>query len=380
MVRSIVAVHGADEHEALTGYMADQQVAIVTMTVTEHGYLRNEAGALDTTREDVTADAAAIETGEPVRTLPGRLLAGLLARQAADAGPITILSCDNLPDNGAVTRRILTDLAAVAAPQALEWLEANVDFATSMVDRITPATTQQDVETVAAHQGYLDVSPVPTEPFSEWVISGRFPAGRPAWEDAGVQLVEDVASHERRKLWLLNGSHSMLAYTAPLLGHHTIDEAVSDPRCLEWVNTFWDEAAAHLDLDETQVGQYREDLLRRYANSGVRHYLAQIARDGSQKLPVRTVPTLLAEREAGRLPVGSATTVAGWVLHLQGHGAPLEDAGSEPARKAATETDDTEAVTGVLNTLQPDLGEDDALVELVCDRVSILRHLAKKEG
>ena len=380
VVRSIVAVHAADEHEAFIGYVADPQVAIVTMTVTEHGYLRNEAGGLDTTREEITADAAAIETGDPVGTLPGRLLAGLLARQAADAGPITILSCDNLPDNGAVTRRVVTDLARAAAPQSLEWIEANVDFATSMVDRITPATTEQDTETVAQQQGYLDVSPVPTEPFSEWVVSGRFPAGRPAWEDAGVQLVDDVASHERRKLWLLNGSHSMLAYTAPLLGHQTIDEAIDDPRCLEWVNTFWDEAQRHLDLEEAQVGQYRDDLLLRYANTGVRHHLAQIAGDGSQKLPVRTLPTLLAEREADRLPVGSATTIAGWVLHLRGHGAPIGDAGSEPARQAAAAVDDTEAVIGVLNTLHADLGEDDALVELVSDRVSILRHLATKNA
>ena len=376
VITSIVAVHAADEHQAFLDYLARPEVAIVTMTVTEHGYLRGPDGALDLDREEVTADIAALQADQPVKTLPGRLLAGLRARQLAGSGPITILSCDNLPDNGAVTSRIVTDLARVAVPEALEWIEANVDFATSMVDRITPATTEEDVATVAAAQGYTDVSPVPTEPFSEWVVAGRFPAGRPAWQDAGVQLVDDVAPHERRKLWLLNGSHSMLAYTAPLLGHTTIDEAIADARCLEWVNTFWDEAQGHLDLDAAEVNQYRTDLLARYGNTGVRHQLAQIAHDGSQKLPVRTIPTVLAERAAGRLPVGAATTLAGWVLHLQGRGAPVNDAGSGPAQQAASAPEVTEAVTGVLNTLRAGLGEDGELVHLVVERVGYLKDLA----
>ncbi len=376
VITSIVAVHAADEHQAFLGYLARPEVAIVTMTVTEHGYLRDTDGGLDLDREEVVADIAALQADAQVRTLPGRLLAGLRARQASGGGPITILSCDNLPDNGAVTRRIVTDLARVAAPESLEWIETNVDFATSMVDRITPATTEDDVSTVAAEQGYDDVSPVPTEPFSEWVIAGQFPAGRPAWEEAGVKLVDDVAPHERRKLWLLNGSHSMLAYTAPLLGHTTIDEAIADPRCHEWVTTFWDEAQAHLNLGSAEVNQYRQDLLDRYRNRGVRHHLAQIARDGSQKLPVRTLPTVLAERAAGRLPVGAATTLAGWVLHLQGLGAPVDDAGSGPAREAAAAEGVPEAVSGVLGTLHAGLAEDAEFVQLVADRVGYLKDLA----
>ncbi|MGC0251664.1 mannitol dehydrogenase family protein [Pseudactinotalea sp. Z1748] len=375
VVRSIVAVHASDEHEAFLGYLRRAEVAIVTMTLTEHAYLRNEEGGLDSSLAEVTADVEALKDGRPVQTLPGRLLAGLLARRSAEAGPITLLSCDNLPENGDVTRRIVTDLAGIAAPEALDWIKQNVDFATSMVDRITPATTDEDIALVAREQGYDDVSPVPTEPFSEWVVSGTFPAGRPTWEAAGVQLAPDVAPHERRKLWLLNGSHSLLAYTGPLLGHRTIDEAIADARCLEWVNAFWDEAQRNLGLSDDLVGQYRQDLLERYGNTGVRHHLAQIAYDGSQKLPVRTLPTVLAERAAGRLPAGAATTLAGWVLHLRGQGAPVQDAGAGAAQEAAGAQDLAEAVAGVLNTLRAGLGQDAELVSLVVERVQYLQGL-----
>ena len=148
--------------------------------------------------------------------------------------------------------------------------------------------------------GYVDAYPVPTEPFSEWVVSGAFPAGRPRWEDAGATLVDDVEPFEQRKLWLLNASHSMLAYAGSIRGYQTIDEAIADPRCRSWVETFWDEASRHLILPASDIANYRAALLTRFSNPRVRHQLAQIAADGSIKLPVRTLPTLRAERSAGR--------------------------------------------------------------------------------
>ena len=126
-----------------------------------------------------------------------------------------------------------------------------------MVDRITPVTTDADRDAVTASQGYVDASPVPTEPFSEWVIAGRFPAGRPAWEDAGVRVVDDVIPYEQRKLWLLNGSHSMLAYAGSIRGHETIDAAIADPACRGWVETFWDEACRNLTLPDDELAAYR---------------------------------------------------------------------------------------------------------------------------
>lgn len=367
VVGSVARVHPSTDHAAFLVYLSRPETALVTITVTEAGYLRRPDGRLDIDRDDVRADVAALRadpTGA-VGTLPGKLTAGLLARRAAGAGPLTILSCDNLPDNGAVTATVVRDLVELVDPTLLGWIDEQVDFATSVVDRITPATTDEDRQTVADAQGYVDVAPVPTEPYSEWVVSGRFPAGRPAWEDAGVRLVDDVTPYERRKLWLLNGSHSMLAYAGSVRGHATIDQAIADPRCREWVETFWEEACRHLELPPDDLAAYRAALLGRFANPRMRDGLSRIAADGSAKLVVRTVPTLLAERAAGRIPTGAATTVAAWLLHLRGAGAPVKDVDADRARTAAAGDDLATAAGQVLDYLSPGLGGDQDLIDTV---------------
>ena len=238
VIGSLAAVHAAADHQAYLDYLARPEVAIITITVTEAAYFRGSDGHLDA--DAVAADVEALSKNKsaPVVSLPARLTAGLLARQRSGAGPITVLSCDNLPENGAVTRQVVHDMVRIVDPDLLGWIEENVDFATSMVDRITPGTTDADREAVTEAQGYIDASPVPTEPFSEWVVPGEFPAGRPAWADAGARVVDDVTPYEQRKLWLLNGSHSMLAYAGSIRGHETIDAAIADPDCRGWVETF----------------------------------------------------------------------------------------------------------------------------------------------
>ncbi|WP_159620574.1 mannitol dehydrogenase family protein [Ruania rhizosphaerae] len=374
VISSIVAVHPAADHEAYLAYLRDPAVVIVTLTVTEHGYRRDAVGNLDLAAEDVAADVAALrkDPKAPVTSAPMRLVAGLLARRAAGATAITILPCDNLPDNGDVARTLVIDGAAAIDESLVPWIEQHVDFATSMVDRITPATTDDDRALAADRLGYTDAAPVPTEPFSEWVISGRFPGGRPRWEDAGAQIVDDVAPHERRKLWLLNGSHSQLAYVGSARGHETIDAAIADPQCRAWVDQYWDEAERNLSLPREEVQAYRDALIARYENPRVRHLTAQIAHDGSQKLPVRTLPTLKAERAAGRVPVGCATTLAGWVLHLRGIGAPVHDPGAGPAQEAAGAGPIAEVVPAVLETLQPGLGQDAELVSAVVEQAQAI--------
>ena len=374
VVPAIAAVHAVGEHDAYLGYLARSEVALVTITVTEAGYLLGSDGHLDTSRDVLVADLAALRADPRagVVSLPAKLVAGLLARRAAGAGALTVLSCDNLPDNGAVTRVVVSELAALVDETLPGWVAEHVDFATSMVDRITPATTDEDRALVRERSGYEDADPVPTEPFSEWVVSGAFPAGRPRWEDAGATLVDDVGPFEQRKLWLLNGAHSQLAYTGSIRGHTTIAEAVADPACRAEVEAFWDEAVRHLQLTGETVTAYRAALLARFANPRVRHRLAQIAADGSTKLKVRTLPPLRAERVVGRLPEGCATTLAAWVLHLRGVGAPLSDPGAALAQQAATSGELAAAVPAVLRTLQPGLGDDVQLVALVLARAEVL--------
>jgi fructuronate reductase len=375
LVGSLSAVHAAAEHDAYLDYLSRPDVAIVTITVTEAAYLRAPGGALDVDREVVQRDLEALreDPRSSVGSLPARLVAGLLARRSAGAAALTVLSCDNLPENGEVTQTVVTDLARLVDDTLMSWIETNVDFATSMVDRITPGTTDEDRKLVKESCGYIDAYPVATEPFSEWVISGTFPAGRPRWESAGARLVDDVEPFEQRKLWLLNGSHSMLAYAGSIRGHQTIDEAIADGDCRSWVEAFWDEASRHLSLPADDITKYRQALLTRFSNPRAGDQLARIAADGSAKLPVRTLPTVRAERAAGRIPVGCATTIAAWVLHLRGFGAPIKDPGAAAAQAAANGVELDAAVPAVLNALEPGLGDDQDFVDAVVGQAKAIQ-------
>jgi fructuronate reductase len=175
------------------------------------------------------------DLGAVVRTAPARLVAGCAARRQGDGGPLTVVSCDNLPGNGAVVARVVRDLAELVDPGLADWIAGSVSYVTTMVDRITPRTTPEDVRTVLEATGLHDSSPVGTEPFSEWVLSGSFPGGRPGWDAAGATITDDIEPYEHRKLWLLNGGHSLLAYAGSILGHQTVADAVAEETCRGWL-------------------------------------------------------------------------------------------------------------------------------------------------
>jgi fructuronate reductase len=335
VVRSVARAHAADDSDAWLGYLASPDVRVVTLTVTEAGYRPGAA--------------------------PARLLAGLRARRAVDAGPLTLVPCDNLPENGSV---LATALRELADPSMREWLDTSVSVATTMVDRITPQPTAADRATVLAATGTDDRSPVVTEPFSEWVICGDFPGGRPAWESAGAVLTDDVTPYEQRKLWLLNGGHSLLAYVGSLRGHATVDEAVADEHCRALLEQWWSVCIPHLTVGSAEAEAYCAALLDRFANPRIGYALAQIASDGSQKLPVRLLPVLRAERAAGRLPEVAVTVLAAWILHLRGAGVPVRDVRADELRSLA-ERPLAHAVPAVLAALSPDLADDRELVSAV---------------
>ena len=375
LIGALSAVHAAADHEAYLDYLSRPEVAVVTITVTEAAYLRGADGHLDAGLDVIVSDLEALRSAprNPVASLPARLVAGLVARRTSGASALTILSCDNLPENGAVTKTVVQDFAALLDETLGDWINSQVDFATSMVDRITPRTTDEDRALVQQACGYVDAYPVATEPFSEWVISGGFPAGRPRWEEAGATIVAEVEPFEQRKLWLLNGSHSMLAYAGSIRGHSTIDEAIADPSCRSWVEMFWDEASRHLALPAADIAEYREALLTRFSNPRAGDQLARIAADGSTKLVVRTLPTIRAERAAGRVPIGCATTIAAWVLHLHGLGAPINDPGAAAAEQAANSGELREAVPAVLDVLEPGLGSDRDFVDAVIGQAGAIQ-------
>ena len=328
-----VEAHDGADLQALSTLLAQPDIAIVTLTVTEAGYhLAAGPGGmpahLDTANELVAADIAALRAhqegtsftlgahgldGHAVRTTAGRLLVGLAARRAADGWPIAVVSCDNLPANGAATRASLLGMAERVDPLLAAWIEANVSFVDSSIDRITPQTTDADRANVAEVTGYDDVAPVVTEPFSSWVLAGDFPAGRPAWEQAGAIFVDDLEPYERRKLWLLNGAHSLMAYTGALRGHTTIADALADQRVSNWVEEFWNAAAHHMQEPHLDIPAYRAALWERFANPRIAHHLTQIGRDGSLKLAARAIPVYRAECDAGRDGAAALLPLAAWM-------------------------------------------------------------------
>lgn len=374
VVSSVSRAHAAADHDAWLGYFAAPDLAAVTVTVTEAGYVRGPDGGLDADRPEVQADIETLrrDVNAIVRTAPARLVAGVAARRRADGGPLALVPCDNVSGNGAIAERVVRDLAERVDPSLAEWLTDSVSVVTTTVDRITPRTVPHDLRSVVEATGLDDASPVVTEPFHEWVLSGAFPAGRPRWDDGGATFTDDVTPFEHRKLWLLNGAHSLLAYAGSIRGHDTVAEAVADDTCRSWVQEWWAEASPHLDQPPDDVAAYRQALLERFGNTRIRHLLTQIAADGSQKLPIRILPVLLAERATGRIPTGAARVLAAWICHLRGIGAPVVDARAEIVVPLAAGPL-VDAAQRVLDALDPVLGDD---AEMVATVVSQTKDLA----
>jgi fructuronate reductase len=364
VVTSISRAHDGSDTARWLADLGDPRVNAVTLTITEAGYRRNGQGDLDLDDPEVRADIVALQ-GDlkgTARTAPARIAQGLLARHGRDSGLLNVVSCDNIADNGALTRRVVVAVIEAVAPSLVGEIDAQVAFVSSMVDRITPATTEADRLSVVAMLGYDDRSPVVTEPFSEWIIADAFRAERPDWGAAGASIVPDVTPFEERKLWLLNGGHSLLAYAGSIRGHRTVAEAVADPVLRDLLFSLWDGAASELSFPRTEIDAYCAELMARFENARIEHRLAQIAVDGSQKLPVRILPVIRLRRARGLAATdGQVVALAAWLAHLRGLGAPVKDV---PARAwlSSLPTDPREATTRMLQIVAPDLADDTDLV------------------
>jgi fructuronate reductase len=317
-----------EDPAAVIARMADPAVRIVSLTVTEKGYCHEPAtGRLNPEHPDIVHDRA---HPEAPGSAPGFLVAALAARRAAGAAPFTVLSCDNLPENGRVARGVVTELGRLVDPELADWIAAEGAFPSTMVDRIVPATKPEDIERLAESTGVLDLSPVMHEPFRQWVVEDRFVGGaRPDLGAVGVELVEDVTPFETMKLRCLNGTHSALAYLGYLAGHETIAETVADPALADYCRYLWraEILPAVPPPPGVDLDAYAAALFERYANPAIRHRTWQIAMDGSQKLPQRLLGTIADARAAGRNYPGLALAVAGWMRYVGGvdeKGAPID--------------------------------------------------------
>ncbi|WP_198671102.1 mannitol dehydrogenase family protein [Oceanibium sediminis] len=295
-----------EDPQAVIACLAEGDTRIVTVTVTEKGYCLTGAG-LDLDHPDISAD---LRSGAP-RSLVGLLAAGLRAR-AATGQPLTVISCDNLPDNSATLKAAIEAFLAAQGHDILAYLDKSVRFANTMVDRITPATTEALRTTLA------EPEPVATEAFSDWVIEDNFATPIPDWAGSGATITADVAPYELRKLWLLNGAHSFLAYAGLNAGHALVSDAVGDPALASAMGDLMRAAAAVLPAGLRQDAEdYIAALLARFANPNIEHRLAQIAQDGSLKLPVRILAPRRARAAAGLDTAAHDRAITEWVRFLR---------------------------------------------------------------
>ncbi|MQW85640.1 mannitol dehydrogenase family protein [Sinorhizobium saheli] len=323
VIGSVVELLCAPEDpEAVLSRMADPATRIVSLTITEKGYCHNPAtGALDENHPDIVHDLA---NPRQARSAIGFIVEALARRAASGVEPFTLLTCDNLPSNGHVLKRVVTRFAELRDP-ALAALAGTVASPSTMVDRIVPATTDADRSRIAVALGLEDAWPVMTEPFRQWVIEDNFPLGRPAWEKAGALFADDVSVFEMMKLRLLNGSHSTLAYLGYLAGAETVAEAMALPGMEALIEGLMREEVTPTlpPLPGIDLAAYRAELLDRFRNPALRHRTWQIAMDGSQKLPQRLLGTIRDRMKAGAGYDRLALGVAAWMRYARG----LDEAG-----------------------------------------------------
>ncbi len=315
IARTLVA---PEDPRAVVAAMADPAVKIVSLTITEKGYCVSPAtGALDLTHPDITHDL--LHPDVP-RSAIGFIVVALHARRAAGHGAFTVLSCDNLPSNGALARAITLEFARLCDGDLADWIAKTTRFPATMVDRITPATTPDDIARLAELTEVYDPACVLHEGFRQWVIEDDFVDERPAWDLAGAQFVGSVEAHETMKLRCLNGTHSTLAYLGYLAGYDTIAQTVADPDFAALCDMLWrDEITPTLTQpDGEDLPAYCASLMKRYQNPAIQHLTWQIAMDGSQKLPQRLLGTIADNLAAGRTPSGLILAVAGWMRYVGG--------------------------------------------------------------
>lgn len=312
-----------DSLAAIIEKFCEPQVAIVSLTITEKGYCIDPAtGKLDTQNARILHD---LENPTEPHSAPGILVEALHRRRERGLTPFTVLSCDNIPDNGHVVKNAVLGMAQKRSPELAKWIETHVSFPGTMVDRIVPAATEVSLAEITQELGVEDPCAISCEPFIQWVIEDNFVAGRPEWEIAGVQMVQDVLPWEQMKLRMLNGSHSFLAYLGYLAGFAHVSDCMQDDAFREAARRLMlDEQAPTLRITDVDLTAYADSLIDRFANPALQHRTWQIAMDGSQKLPQRMLEGVRVHLQRKSAWPLLALGIAGWMRYVSG----VDDAGN----------------------------------------------------
>jgi mannitol 2-dehydrogenase len=307
-----------DDPDAVIEKMAVEATRIVSLTVTEGGYnIHHVTGEFDTANPAVVAD---LQPGATPRTTFGLITEALRRRRERGVPPFTVMSADNLQGNGHLAQRVFSAFARQRDPELADWIDQKVRFPNSMVDRITPVTTDADRSMVRERFGVADKWPVVCEPFTQWVLEDSFSDGRPPYEEAGVQVVDDVGPYELMKLRLLNASHQALCYFAYLCGYRLVHEAAQDPLFRTFLLQYMDSEATPtlspvpgIDLDG-----YKHMLIERFSNPEVRDTIARLCAESSDRIPKWLLPVIRELLEMGGEIKRSAAVVASWARYAEG--------------------------------------------------------------
>jgi mannitol 2-dehydrogenase len=304
--------------EAVLERMVDPATRIVSLTITEGGYLVNQAtGEFDARNDGIQAD---LQPGAVPSTAFGFVTEALARRRAAGTEPFTVMSCDNIEGNGEVAHKMIGAFARLKDADLADWVEQHVSFPNCMVDRITPVTTDRDRQLIAERFGVQDGWPVVCEPFTQWALEDRFPTGRPPYEEVGVQLVPDVTPYELMKLRLLNASHQALCYLGYLSGYRYADEVCSDPLFTGFLLGYMDDEATPTlaPVPGVDLEDYKRQLIERFANPEIKDTLARLCAESSDRIPKWLLPVVRAQLANGGPVSRAALVVAAWARYAEG--------------------------------------------------------------
>lgn len=308
--------------EAVLEKMADPDIKIITLTITEGGYNFDAAsGEFQIAEPAIQRD---LINPEDPKTVFGYITQALKRRKDRGVAGLTIQSCDNIQKNGDILKRMLLAFVKEAEPGLIDWIEKQVTFPNCMVDRITPVTTLSDIEKLSSVYGIEDAWPVVCEPFIQWVIEDNYSSGRPDWESVGVQFVPDVGPYEKMKIRLLNAGHSLLGFLGSLYGCNTVDETVKTPLLRSFLREFMDhEVTPALEkIEGINIEEYKDSLIQRFGNQNIKDQLSRICLESSAKIPRFLLPTIREQLERGGPVKRSTMIVAAWCRYLELAGTP----------------------------------------------------------
>lgn len=313
--------YGPDDPQGLIDLLGEPAIRIVSLTVTEGGYNVNPVtGEFISDDAMIVADVAALAAGQLPGTVFGYVIEALRRRRDAGVAPFTVQSCDNISENGQVAKKMFGAFARLVDPELADWIDVHVAFPNAMVDRITPATTDEDREDLRDDAGLLDAWPVVAEPFFQWVLEDRFTSGRPPYELAGVQVVDDVRPYEHMKLRLLNSGHQGLAYFGLLAGYTYAHKAMENPDIASYLRRYMDEEGSPSlePLPGIDLDGYKDSLIERFSNPEIRDTLARLGAESSDRIPKWLVPVIGDNLASGAPVEVSAAICASWARYAEG--------------------------------------------------------------